>query len=451
MAPKDFHVLIAGAGIAGLSLGVMLKKAGIQFTILEKASELKPLGSGLFLTAQVLRVYDQVGVLEDLEAVSVASHGGTYYFQNSETMADVDMSYYSTTFGYATRHVARADFVNVLMAHLPEGCIHFGKKILNTMQRAENGVMVRCADGSSYTGDILVGADGAYSAVRQSMYKNLALKGQPVPPADTAPLRLESFSILGVTKPLENEPVLYESPAKLRCLMGTREKPYIVTLLPIGKGRLAWFIRGKLLEAEFHDQESFRFTEWDNDTIHDIVKDLEHLPLVLGGTVGNLIKNTDKISRVMLEDKWFTTWYEGRTVLVGDACHKTLPAAGQGAVQSILDCVCLANLLHELPTNEASDIERVFAKFFEIRGATTAKVVATSKTISGLTSGSSWFHTFIRPFVIRLVSTPFFHSILNKSLAGRPVLNYMPKPELKGVPDPSPAHTLGLVPDAVAA
>lgn len=49
-----------------------------------------------------------------------------------------------------------------------------------------------------------------------------------------------------------------------------------------------------------------------------------------GGTMGELISATprDKISRVFLEDKLFETWHAGRTVLIGDACHKVLEKKG---------------------------------------------------------------------------------------------------------------------------
>lgn len=54
--------------------------------------------------------------------------------------------------------------------------------------------------------------------------------------------------------------------------------------------------------------------------------------------MGDLIDLTDPetISKVLLEQKLFDTWYHGRTVLMGDACHKMLPNAGRGAMNAMV-------------------------------------------------------------------------------------------------------------------
>lgn len=66
MAPAQFKVIIAGGGIAGLSLGVMLERAGIDYLILEAAGEIQPLGAVVYLGPPVLRAFEQLGLLEDL-------------------------------------------------------------------------------------------------------------------------------------------------------------------------------------------------------------------------------------------------------------------------------------------------------------------------------------------------------------------------------------------------
>jgi len=64
--------------------------------------------------------------------------------------------------------------------------------------------MIRCADGTSYHGDILVGADGAYSSIRQSMYKNLQ-KQNLLPISDTKELSKGYVTTVGTTDPLDPE------------------------------------------------------------------------------------------------------------------------------------------------------------------------------------------------------------------------------------------------------
>ncbi|KAF8918495.1 hypothetical protein BGZ52_012877, partial [Haplosporangium bisporale] len=68
--------------------------------------------------------------------------------------------------------VARPKLYDLLCRHIPPHKIHMGKRVLSIMQN-KYGVMIRCSDNMSHHGDILVGADGAYSSVRQSLYKQL--------------------------------------------------------------------------------------------------------------------------------------------------------------------------------------------------------------------------------------------------------------------------------------
>ncbi|KAF9327947.1 hypothetical protein BG006_008827 [Podila minutissima] len=78
----------------------------------------------------------------------------------------------SVSTGVETTIFARADLHNLLLSKIPPSKIHFNKKIMFMMQNKE-GVMLRFSDNTHIHGDILIGTDGAYSAVRQSLYKQL--------------------------------------------------------------------------------------------------------------------------------------------------------------------------------------------------------------------------------------------------------------------------------------
>jgi len=77
------------------------------------------------------------------------------------------------------------------------------KKVLSFLQ-GENGVMIRCSDDSTYEGDILVGADGAYSAVRQHLYSVLK-KETRLPASDEKPLPYKCVCLVGQTNILDPE------------------------------------------------------------------------------------------------------------------------------------------------------------------------------------------------------------------------------------------------------
>ncbi|KAG0243114.1 hypothetical protein BGW41_002976 [Actinomortierella wolfii] len=392
---QGIKVLIVGAGIAGLSLAIFLERAGIQYMILERVLEFKPLGSSMVLSPQVLRVYDQLGILPELEKVSSVCVCGVYMNQKQRVLGRIDVTFLEERYGYPNRVFSRPDIMEVLLRYVPKEKILMGKRVLSLVQNHE-GVMVRCADGTSIHSDIVVGADGAYSAVRQCLYDSMKKKKLRLPESDLSPLRFDQFSILGVTDRVDH-------------------------LFPFPEG-------GCQIEA------SFRCSDWDTETIDDLINHIKDAPAHIIGTVGKLFEHTKVVSRIMVEDKFYENWYHGRTVLIGD-----------GANQSILDGICLANLLYELPSARPEDIEKVFAKYHSIRAPQARKAVAGSKTIARLISADTLAGGILRSVVLKFLSGPLNVKSMDGMYSGRPILNYLPQIPLKGsLPNTAKPMTLGL-------
>lgn len=137
---------------------------------------------------------------------------------------------------------------------------------------------------------------------------------------------------------------------------------------------------------------------WRPDAASEMSNVLKSTAVPYGGEqFGALLENTrsDRISKVLLEEKVFKTWSNGRVVLLGDgkgmilmsknetltmreilmrnfyyvppsqfpACHKLYPSGGQGANQAIMSAVSLANLLYQLPSNRIEDVETCFRMY----------------------------------------------------------------------------------------
>ncbi|KAG0223702.1 hypothetical protein BGW42_005716 [Actinomortierella wolfii] len=435
---RHLTVIIVGAGIGGIVLGIMLSKANINFVILEKATAFRHLGSAMILTPQTLRVMEQMGI--DLTKVGNQVVGATYYNQNLTRVGSVVSSDYVERYGYPALFFARPELIEELLRHVPRERILLGKKVLSTMQNKE-GVMVRTSDGERYHGDILVGADGAYSAVRQSMHKNMLLKGLAVPKSDLEPLRFDQFAIVGTTKPREGGwPDLEGRVNYMNLILGGRE-PYNMYLIPLTNGRIGWLIGGKMLSTLLQGQENFRFSDWSHEPLDDILPMIRDLPTPIGGTLGTLIDASEVCSRVLLEDRMFKLWFDGRTVLIGDACHKLIPSGGQGANQCILDCICLANLLVEMPSTSPEDIKNAFEKYYEIRSQSAAMAVANSQNMNKLLGSQTWLMQQVRKMVLNMPMW-MMHKVYDGVYSARPILTYLPDIPLKGsVPDSSKKMT----------
>jgi 2-polyprenyl-6-methoxyphenol hydroxylase-like FAD-dependent oxidoreductase len=108
--------------------------------------------------------------------------------------------------GYPIRIFPRPKFFELLLSRLPAHKIHLDKKIVNVTQDLQedgvDGITIHCADETTYRGDILVGADGAYSAVRRSIYKQAAAENK-LPAQDLENLNLGYVTMVGTTDPLD--------------------------------------------------------------------------------------------------------------------------------------------------------------------------------------------------------------------------------------------------------
>ncbi|KAF9188435.1 hypothetical protein BGZ51_000600 [Haplosporangium sp. Z 767] len=252
-------------------LGIMLERAGIEYQILERSSEHRPLGSAIFMSGTVLRLFEQLGLLEELHKISKFAGRLNLAKEDMVTQGHVDLEHFHERYGYHSIVFGRPDLFKMLVAHIPDGKILMSKRVLSTSQ-TEEGVLVRCSDGSVYHGDILVGADGAYSSIRQCMHKTLKDKGM-LPRSDSQQLKFDQHCVVGITDEMDPEKylTLKDKVCELHGIMGNK-RPYTLWLVPIVGNRFAWSIGGRILDSEVgqEDVRSFSFAEWWPESATDV-------------------------------------------------------------------------------------------------------------------------------------------------------------------------------------
>jgi len=94
---------------------------------------------------------------------------------------------------------SRPQFYQLLLGRIPAHRISLGKKVLRTVEK-EGRIRIHCSDNSTHETDILIGADGAYSSVRQSMFKRMEAEDR-LPKCDTENLAVASINMVGVAVP----------------------------------------------------------------------------------------------------------------------------------------------------------------------------------------------------------------------------------------------------------
>ncbi|KAG0251166.1 hypothetical protein DFQ27_008961 [Actinomortierella ambigua] len=435
MPSIDLQVTIVGMGIAGALLAVCLERAGIEYIVLERAHELKALGTGMTITASTIRIFDQLGMLDELHAIALPIATLRYFKQNHSAIGVMDVSPNKKKFGYESLIFPRPELLKLLVSKIPKEKIYWGKKIVRTSQDTKS-VKVFCLDGTEFESDILVGADGAYSAVRQSLYKNLLKKGVALKPSDLAPLNFQMHCNVGVATNLDPQkyPILNAPSAELHAILGDTH-PYTLWVSVMKNNSVSWTLGGNpsapATKADL---------EWEYRSAQGVPQGVRDIKLTIGGTLGDLMDKTktELTSAVNLEDKLYERWYDGRTILVGDSVHKLVPWGGQGATQAMLDAVDLANVLYELPSNTPAAITRAFKAFYDHRFPDARAAHNSSVTASKLTGGRGFMADLYRAIALTYMPPVLYSMTMNKQHYNRPILSYLPPPPAKGTLKPNP-------------
>ncbi|KAG0356291.1 hypothetical protein BGZ54_000776 [Gamsiella multidivaricata] len=500
--PKKPHVLIVGGGIGGLTLAIFLERAQIPYTVLERSSHVRLLGSAMALGPGVLPLFEQLGLFKEMEQSSRPVTRGMVWSEKLVPIMDLDHTSTQKRYGYLTRVIGRPKLYEILLSHVPAEKLHMGKRVASFtqslsphQQQQEHPITITCEDGSTFHGDILVGADGAYSITRHLLYQQIeddyaASLGAgfsssspsssshpccfPLPDSDKEPLVFTSTCLVGQTRPgLDMNKFKYvRGPdCKVGSIIGDN-KPYSWSVFSMPDDSICWMVTEHLGESFTapspstcpsltstpvpsrptsptestsskgdESDNSDSSAEWGPHRVGAMCDQVKRFPIPCGPglTMSDLIKHTDreKISKVMLEEKLFETWSYGRVVLLGDACHKMHPSAGLGAVAAIQDAAVLSDLLYHLPPSHSlNDISRAFEAYRNDRYPLAQQSYETSYQMSHLNE-QSWISNFIRKVMNNLPKW-IWYRVLDRMYEYRPQVSFLPNVHDRGDVPPLP-------------
>ncbi|WP_375745474.1 FAD-dependent monooxygenase [Corallococcus interemptor] len=309
------HVLIAGAGIGGLTLACALQRAGLRATVFERAEALRPVGAGLIVQMNAALALRRIGLCDAVVAEGERAERTRILDSTGARITDVDVRSLQEELDAPMVAMHRARLQAVLRAHAgPEEAVRLGVSVAGFRDDGAR-VTVTLSTGETVSGDVLVGADGLRSAVRSGL-----LGEQPT--------RYSGYtSWRGVCPGAE----LVE-PGLLSETWGPGARFGIV---PIGHGEVYWFATlNAPAGAEDAPGQTLavlqeRFSGW-------------HAPIarLLAATSPERILRTDIHDRPPVRH-----WSRGRVTLLGDAAHPMTPNLGQGGCQAIEDGVVLGECL----------------------------------------------------------------------------------------------------------
>ena len=353
-------LLIAGAGIGGLTTALAALRMGLEVEVYEQASELKEVGAGLQLSANGTRIFYALGVGDELKALSCEATGKEIRLWNTgDTWKLFDLGAVSIErYGFPYFTVYRPDLLGLLrnaIRRIKPDAMRLSSRCVGFDQDAR-GVRLRLDNGEA-TGDVLIGADGVHSTIRQALF------GADRP-------QFTGVVVWRGIVPMER------LPRHMARMVGSNwvGPGGHVVHYPLRAGALMNFV-GAL------DRTDWQVESWSaRGTAEELAEDFRGWH----DEVQALIRN------IPVPHKWalmlrapMECWTVGRVSLLGDACHSMAPALAQGAVMAIEDGYVLARALTELDGDVPARLRRYEA----------ARRERTRRTVEGSAANIRRFHS----------------------------------------------------------
>ncbi|WP_129782433.1 FAD-dependent monooxygenase [Peristeroidobacter soli] len=346
------RVLIAGAGIGGLTAALACLDKGLDVEVFEQTAQLGEVGAGVQISPTGLRVLFALGLKEQIESVWVLPQGREMLVWNTGYRASTPTltSYLVERYGFANIYIHRADLHDILVKAVRSkkpDAIHLNARVRG-FEQSERSATVILEDGRTFSGDALIGADGLHSRVRRQMF------------GETPAKFTGCISWRGIV-PMDC------LPEKDR-LRGTQN-----WMAPNGHFVCYPIRRGQLINIVGHiERNDWQVESWiEKGSLAEISADFAGWH----EQIQTLIRNIDT------PYKWalflrppMKEWSVGRVTLLGDACHPTLPYLGFGANMAIEDGYVLARCLQQ----HGDQVQAALKRYAELRIPRTTEIVEAS-------------------------------------------------------------------------
>ncbi len=331
------RVLIAGAGIGGLTTALMLHARGVPVQLYEAAREVREVGVGINVLPHAIRELSDLGLLPALDAVGVRTRKLSYLTkQGQEVWSELRGMHAGHEVPQFSIHRGRLQKVlhDAVIERLGTDAIRTGRRMAGFVQD-EAGVTAHFTDsvageaGQSDRGDVLICADGIHSAGRRVFYPN---EGAP------------SWQGVVMWRGAADWPV-WEDGESMAIGGGLGGKFVLYPIAPPVKGKQLtnWVVNVRIKDPAISPPPP---DNWSRQ-----VSLAEVLPHALrfhvpGMDIGGLVRATPTIFEYPMADRDpLPRWTFGRVTLLGDAAHPMYPVGSNGASQAILDARCLSDAL----------------------------------------------------------------------------------------------------------
>jgi 2-polyprenyl-6-methoxyphenol hydroxylase-like FAD-dependent oxidoreductase len=363
------HVIIAGAGIAGLTAALSLHAAGIEPLVLDTARELRPLGVGINLLPHAVRELAELGLAGPLAAAGIETaeqahfdrHGNLIWSEPRGTALGYRWPQYSV-------HRGRLQMIllEAVRDRLGAAAVRTATMVTGFTERG-GAVEVHAAarDGgrlASVGADALIGADGLYSAVRAALH-----------PGEAPP----RWSGVTMWRGIAPAPPFLSGATVAICGSNAAAK---FVAYPVGRAADGTLAVNWVAEAMVGGQQAPARPDWTRaGLLADVMAWFADWKLGWLDVPGLIAGSPEVLEYPMVDRDPLPWWGRGRVTLIGDAAHPMYPIGSNGGSQAIIDARVLAASL----AAGHGGVPAALAAYEEARLAPTSAIVLANRDMPG--------------------------------------------------------------------
>ncbi|WP_063734697.1 flavin-dependent oxidoreductase [Streptomyces sp. RTd22] len=357
-------VVIAGAGIGGLTAALSLHAAGIGATVVESAREIRPFGVGINLLPHAVRELTELGLGDSLADLGVATAENVYADRHGRRIFSEPRGM-AQGYRWPQYSIHRGELQMLLLAAVRErlgpGAVRTGARVTAFAHGPgdADGVRVRVLDRATGTAgeqdaEALIGADGLHSTVRAELHP------------DDGPLLWSGIRMWRGTA--RAAPFLTGRSAAI-----VSDGDAELIAYPIGRDRINWVCLVRVAEPGPLTGDA----GWNRaGRVADVLPYYQDWALGWLDVPALLAGSGEILEYPMVDRDPLPSWGRGRVTLLGDAAHPMYPVGANGASQAIVDARVLA---HELSAPDGPRSGR--ARYEAARREATAAVVRANRAM----------------------------------------------------------------------